>query len=140
MPKVKIKHKHSKDGKNKILLLQILAENHIYATRIPTTFDGFIVLTRTDEDIEKILSKELSIKLKSKSFLPVIPPELKAKRTVIMTRLDDYIYKNTLDVLTEELIANNEWISEDDIEEIYKFPRSNTMKVTFQQMAHAKKA
>ena len=79
MGRVKIKHKNAKEKRYKGELLQILALQHIYATKIIQTNDGFVVLTRTDDDSDKILSKEISKKLKDKNYEPVTPQELKAK-------------------------------------------------------------
>lgn len=140
MTRVKIKFKQPNEGIHRITLLQTLSSHNIYATRIITTKDGYIVLTRTDEDTEHLLSKDVSTQLKSKGFTPVTPPELKAKRTTIITRLDNHIYNNTPEDIKNEIINQNSWLSEDDIEEIYKFPNSNTIKIIFLQTSAAKKA
>ena len=140
MARVKIKHKNAKDRKTKSQLLQTLALQHIYVTRIIELHDGLVVLTKTNEDTDKILSKEVSKELKKKNFDPITPPEIKAKRSVILTRLDDYIYKNTKEDLRQELIANNLWIQDEDIEEVFKFPNSNTVKIIFTQASTAKVA
>ena len=140
MGRVKIKHKKAKEKRYKGELLQILALQHIYATKIIQTNDGFVVLTRTDDDSDKILSKEISKQLKDKNYEPVTPQELKAKRSILLTRLDDYIYQNSEDDIRHEITQQNEWIKMDDIEGLYKFPKSNTIKITFHQINTAKNA
>lgn len=140
MTRVKIKFKNPQEGRLKRVLLQTLSESNIYATRIITTSDGYVVLTKTDEDLHKILAQEVISEFKQHDFNPITPPEFKAKGSVILQRLDDYIYNNTVEDITTELADQNEWIGEEDIEEVYKSPRSNTLKITFQQINTAKKA
>ena len=82
MARVKLKCDNTNHEK-KILLLKILAENLIYATRIITVQDGFVVLTRSDEDMDKIFQGKTNEELANNSYKPVLPPELKAKRTVL---------------------------------------------------------
>ncbi|MPC38950.1 hypothetical protein E2C01_032468 [Portunus trituberculatus] len=104
---VKKKHKNTKDGTTKTDILQFLALHHVYATRTITTTDGYVMLTRTDDDTDKILLKDITRQLKTKGFEPHIPPEMKAKRSIIMPRLDDFIYQNTKEEIREELVHNN---------------------------------
>lgn len=132
MGKIKIKIKNPTE-ENKIKLLRILSCNYIYATRILTTYERFTVLTNTDAELDKIVSKELTRELKKENFNPVTPPELKATRTVIPTRLDDYIYRQNETDIKEELTNHNHWINQEDITEIFKFPNSKTFKITFDQ-------
>lgn len=140
MARVKIKFKHNNDPRHRQLLLQTLSERNIYATRIITISDGYIVLTRTDDDVDLLLSPEMTAALQAKGFSPLTPPEQKAKRTVILTRLDEYIYRNDEDTLKDEMIDNNTWIEEGDIAEVFRFPNSPTVKVTFSNSTKAKQA
>ena len=71
-------------------------------------------------------------------FLPVMPPELRAKKSVIITRVDDVIYEHDSLAIGEELVAKNLWIGE-EIESVYKFPNTSTLKLTFSHTAVAKK-
>ncbi|MPC56148.1 hypothetical protein E2C01_050101 [Portunus trituberculatus] len=140
MARVKIKFKQPNEGPSKIKLLEILSSKCIYATTIIVIRDGYIVLTRNDEDTENILSKDVANQLRTKGYNHITPPEIKAKRTVIVSRLDSHIYQNDTEAIEREVSDNNDWITDEDIEEIYKFPNSNTIKITFAQTAHAKKA
>lgn len=87
MARVKIKFKQPNERPYKIKLLEILSSNCIYVTRIMVIRDGYIVLTRNDEGTENILSKDVANQLRTKGYNPITPPEMKAKRTVIVTRL-----------------------------------------------------
>lgn len=139
MARVKIKCQNSKDKDKKIALLQILSLNQVYATRVISMPDGFVVLTNTDNDLDTIFRRDVKNSLNESHFTPIVPPELKAKMTVIRVRVDDYIYGNNTDEIKEELIRENNWIAEDDMEETFKFPKSNTIKITFQQTTTTEK-
>ncbi len=52
--------------------------------------------------------------------------------------MDDVIYEWGTDEIIEELQSKNEWIG-DEIDSIYKFPTSNTIKITFRSTQLAKK-
>ncbi len=94
MARVKIKSEDTTQS-NRIILLRILSANIIYATRIITVQDGFIVLTRSDEEVDKIFQQKTQQELTNNRFLPILPPELKAKRTVLIFNTDEYIYNHT---------------------------------------------
>ena len=67
-----------------------------------------------------------------------MPPELKRKKSIIITRVDDIIYDRSIDEIADELANENTLIGE-EIDSIYKFPSSNTIKVTFNSTVIAKK-
>ena len=115
MARVKIKVKNSQEGQNKIQLLRILSQNQVYATKIITLPDGYVVLTKSDDDLDIIFSKDIKAILTEANFSPLVPPELKAKRSVILFRVDDHIYNNSAEEIKGELINENTWIR-DDIE------------------------
>lgn len=100
----------------------------IYATRILTLLESCTVPTNTDADLDKIVSRELTRELRNDNFNPVTPPELKAKRSVILTKLDEHIYGQNENDIKEELAHHNTWITKEDISEIYKYPNSITLR------------
>ncbi len=102
MPRVKIKHPDTSQER-RLLLLRTLSENIIYATRIINAQDGFIVLTRSDEEIDKIFQEKVFQELKKNNFQAVLPPELKAKRTILTFNTDDFIFHHK--EIEEELLA-----------------------------------
>ncbi|RUM28021.1 MAG: hypothetical protein DSY42_09145 [Aquifex sp.] len=67
-----------------------------------------------------------------------MPPELKVKKSVILPRVDDIIYEKHIIDIGEELQKQNPWIGE-EIVDIYKFPKSPTLKITFSQTTLALK-
>ncbi len=52
--------------------------------------------------------------------------------------MDDVIYERSLDDVGEEITKINSWIR-DELESVFKFPKSNTIKLTFTQTQLAKK-
>ncbi|ORD93408.1 hypothetical protein ECANGB1_2305 [Enterospora canceri] len=138
MPRVRIKHPDP-NGAAKIHLLRILSEHLIYATKIIPVNDGFIVLTGTDEEIDKIFNTNLQRSLNDQNFNPIVPPELRAKRTIVIFNVDEYIYNQPTKEIEDELIGENSWL-QDGIESIFKVPRTKIMKICLNQTAAAKKA
>lgn len=51
MEKIKIKINNANEQK-KLKLLEILSSNEIYATKIITVSDGFIVLTASEQELD----------------------------------------------------------------------------------------
>ena len=123
MTRVKIKHP-SPSQHLRIKLLQILSQNLIYATKIITLNDGFVVLTRNDEDLDKIFQGTCQDEIKKANFTPTLPPEIRARRTIIILNVYDTIKDHTEKEIEEELIKENNWIIK-GIDNIFKFPKSN---------------
>ena len=138
MPRVRIKHPDP-SGSNKLRLLAILSERLIYATRIIQTQDSFIVLTRTDEDADKIFTTSTTDLFVEQQFLPVLPPEIRAKRTVVLLNVDEHIYNKPEKEITDELLSVNSFLSE-GINNIFKIPKSRIIKITLNSSTAAKKA
>lgn len=138
MARVKIKTANSKDPRRKSKLLEILSTNNIYVTRIITVNDGFVVLTDSDSDMDRIFNNKTDKELKEKDFQPQIPPQLKANRSIKAFRVDSYIYNHTEDAIIQELTEKNEWVG--NITQLYKFPNSNILKITFDESSKALKA
>lgn len=65
-----------------------------------------------------------------------MPPDLKVKKSIIITRVDEHIYERGEEII-DELFIHIAWIG-DEIQSVYKFPNSPTLKVTFTQAAYAK--
>lgn len=138
MARLKIKSANSKDPQRKRELLSILSTNEIYVTRIITTNDGFVILTFNEEESDKVFKADTIQQLQSKQFNPITPPQLKANRSVLLFRVENFIFSHSESEIKEEIINHNDWV--EDITQIYKFPNSNTLKITFQETAKAQKA
>ncbi len=107
-----------------------MCSNDVYITRIFTANDGFTVLALNEENDDKIFTRVVKSRLEEDGFSPLMPAELKVRKSVILTRVDDEIYgKDEVDT-EEELRVKNIWI-QDELDLVYKFPNSNTIKLIF---------
>lgn len=137
MARLKIKSPNSKDLGKKTELQGLLSSNVIYVTRIITTNGGFVILTYSEEEMDKIFNNT-DKQLQEKQVFLIIPPQLKANRLVLIFRVNNYIFTHSENEIKEEILEHNKWI--DEISQIYKFPNSNTLKITFNESAKAIKA
>ena len=137
MGRIRIKHDNP-TSQGQLKLLQILATQQIYVTKIITTKDGYITLTKNDEDQDSIFKGQCLQELKANDFQPILPPDLRAKRTILIFNIDDTIFKHEEEEIKDELIIKNTWIEE--ITHIFKFPKHNIVKICFSETATAKKA
>ena len=138
MARVKIKHLE-KTREKKSALLNILSQHGIYATNVIPTNDGFVVLNSNDDEMDKIFTDACMKELDAGGFTPILPPEMKAKRTVLLFNVDEEIMKQTTDEIEGEIYRCNAW-APDSIHTIFKFPRNPILKITYKQTAPANKS
>lgn len=91
MTRERIRSNNPKDPRRKVSLLGLLSENEIYVNRIFLTNDGFNIYTLNDGDLDRLFNGTTDKYLESKGFFPVIPPELKANRSVILFSVDSHM-------------------------------------------------
>ena len=139
MARLKIKSRNPKEHTRKTALLEILAKNDIFINKLLPINDGFIALTCTDNDLDKIFERTVTQELEEKDFYPQIPLELRAKRSIIIFNADLFIYSNSEEDIKDEIMTKNEWANE-QIDSIFTFPNSNNLKITFAQSVLATKA
>ena len=137
MPRVKIKSPTPKDPGRLNLLLQILSLNNIYATRIINTSDGFAVVTDDEKDLDKIFDGTTDRNLEDEDFEPLVPPEHRANRSVLVFKIDDHIYQQDEDDITTEILTQNDWIR--GITYTEKFKKGRGLKITFSDTTTCKK-
>ncbi len=104
----RIKIKSSKNGRDqKLKLLEILCKKDIEICKIITTHYA-----------DCIFKQDTRQELTSHDFSPVLPPELKAKKSVIIPRVDVIYKKNTVDT-GEEIVRQTSWIGgTEEIEDV----------------------
>ena len=91
---------------------------------------------------EKLMSSEATKALEKEGFQPVIPPEIKAKRSIICQQVDSYLMNKSTNDIADEIENHQAWAK---VESIHKFPikqfdRSGTLKITFEDAQMAAKA
>ncbi len=139
MARIKIKCRTPDDRDKKLKLIEILSRKDIEISRIFNTNDEFVVLTLNEHNADNIFDTDTKHEFTHNDFTPIMPPDLKARKNVIIPRVDDLIYEKNVVDIGEEIIKENDWIKEDEIENIYKFPSSLTIKITFTLILIAKK-
>ena len=65
-------------------------------------------------------------------FIPQVPPEIKAGRSVILKDLDTYLYDHCSDEIIGEIHQHNDWAK---LSEVFKFPNSRSIKLVFTHSA-----
>ncbi len=131
---MKIKSPNSKDQRRKHKLLEILSKNAIYAAKTITVTDGFVVLTRSESEQDRIFSNKTDNELK-KNFVPQISLELKAKRSVFTFEVENDMFSNEEDIIKDEIEQQNYWVGQ--IQQMQKFPSKIIIKLTFDETSKA---
>lgn len=138
MARIKLKTRNkTKDGQDK--LLQILANHDVYATSIVEARDGLTITLHRNEEVDTVFTPESLTTLTNNGFQAVLPPDIKAKRTVLLFGCPNEITRHSEEELENEIQRVNSY-TEDMIEEIYKFPNRPIIKVLFKQAHIAQKA
>ena len=82
--------------------------------------------------------KTPKVTLLKKTSFPLMPPELRAKKSVIIPGVEDVIWEYNDEGIMAEIETRNTWIR-DELESVYKFPNTQTLKLTFTQTSYPKK-
>lgn len=107
-------------------------------TRIFKTNEGFKAICRDEHDADKILSKNARDELENIGLQVLIPPELKAKRSIFIKQLDQIIGAKSAEAIKEEIESQNDWIK---IEEVVKLKNyTHILKLRLEETSMAEKA
>ena len=137
MGRVRFKVSHPGDLGVRRRLLDKLSALGIKITRIIPAREAVIVLTATENDADAIFQDDVPDRLSAEGFTPLIPPELRAQRSVICSGLDDLVYDHTAEEIASEVTRQHTWA---EAESVFKFPRSHTAKIIFKDVEMAKTA
>ncbi|KAK4328010.1 hypothetical protein Pmani_001484 [Petrolisthes manimaculis] len=143
MARIKIKHKlDPNDRRTKQKLLEALANTNINICNLISTHDGGIVaVTANDNDADTLLNYNNVQQLNKAGFDPMLPPEVKSRRTVICQRVDELIYEHSKNDIEDEIQTKNDWAK---VKNAFKFPRTDrnqyTIKIEFEDASMAAKA
>ncbi|KAG7157111.1 hypothetical protein Hamer_G025200, partial [Homarus americanus] len=101
--------------------------------------NSFIALFLTENDVDLLLSSESTRKLKSAKFEVVVPPQLQARKSIVVKRLDKVITEEASEQqLVSDIEHRTQWAK---VEEVVKLPRLPSMlKIRFTEIAMAQKA
>ena len=80
------------------------------------------MLCNTSDDLDILFSSGCISELKAVGCKPILPPDLKAKRSLILRRCDDQILLNqTEEDIKSEIEKQNDWVK---VQEIFKYNSS----------------
>ena len=135
--KVKIKFKTNSDVLTRRNLLEILNNHRVKVCGLFQKHNEFVILCDCAEEAELIFSQECYASLNAVNCTPLLPPELKANRSVIIHNVDGDILSNDENSIKSELERCNSWCK---INEVIKFNSGKGMKIVFQTSLIAHKS
>lgn len=138
MARVKIKAK-TRNLEEKRKLLEILASHHVYAINISEGRDGYTIFTSKQEEMDIVFEEKCQLQLRAAEFTTILPPDIKAKRSLILFNCNEEITRHTTQEIETEIQRANTY-TENMIENIFKFPNQPMLKITFKQTSVAGKA
>ena len=104
MARIKIKCRNPNDREKKLKLIEILCKKDIEISRIFSTNDGFAVLTLNEQHADNIFATDTKNELTENDFTPIMPPDLRARKSVIIPRVDELIYERNVADIGQEII------------------------------------
>ena len=124
------------DTKNE--LCSTIYNEGIKFSRIIPTSDTFVVVCLSEEQVDKLIAETTVNKLKEKAFEVIVPPHLKARKTVFIRRLDKDLTALPTEILKQDIEHRNVWAT---VEEVVNFPNMPSMlKIRFSDIRMARKA
>lgn len=119
------------------LLTKTLSNNSIKFSKLLETKKGDIIVFCNDQkDDDAMFSDRCVQSLVTIDYKPVLPVDLQAKRSVLAHRLDTEVYSYSEQTIITEINDRNEWA---DVGEIFKIPRSSSIKIIFKTQDMAEK-
>ena len=93
-----------------------------------------LVFCNSYDQLDKLFSSDCISALKAIGCFPKIPPQLKARRTVIIRSVDEFIYeKDENEILAEVKLKNSSL----NAVEVFKFSKGRNIKITFDNQTMA---
>jgi len=135
MPKIILKWRLSDSAApSKAILLRVLHDNQVNVSSLRLLNNSYHVHCNNDHDSDRLFSETCVAALLSVGCEPILPPEVRAKRTVLLRNLDDLVHEHECNDIREAIDKANDNF---DVADIYKFPASKMLKITFktQEMA-----
>lgn len=115
-----------------------LFEHGVKFSRLIEDNEAYIVVCHSDDDVDLSISTEIINKLKKDNFEVVVPPPLRARKSIIIRRLDHEITAFGNDEIKAEIEDKNIWAKVDEVVKMKNI--AHMMKVRFRDIAMARKA
>jgi len=113
---------------HRLSLLQLLRNLDLQPTNIIPRDNSFLVIFKHNFNQDVLFSQHSLAKLKEIDCSLAEPPNLRARRTILVFRVDPYVYGEDLEDIARDIESSN---AHSKIEEIIKFPNSRTLKIIF---------
>lgn len=107
-------------------------------TKIITTNDSFIAVCLNDDDVNKLISATGLETLKKHKFEVIVPPHLRAKKTIVLKGLDKEITALNEEEILRDIENRNDWAKVEEIIKMKNIPYM--LKIRFKDISMAKKA
>lgn len=139
MTKAKIKQPNPHATETKAALLCLLAKHDVYCNRAIPVRDGFLTILSEANDTDNLFKQATIKDLADEQFIPILPPEIKVRRTVHLFGVDSHLLQHSSAEIQEEIERLNEY-TEKNIDSIFKFPNNAPIiKITFLETLTAQK-
>lgn len=107
-------------------------------SRIIEANEAYIVVCLEDDDVDKTISTRVNDELKDTCFDVVVPPPLRAKKSIIVRRLDQEVTSYSIDEIKQDIEERNIWAKTDEVVKMRNI--SVMLKIRFKDTAMARKA
>ena len=132
----KVKIRSISDSNKCDSIIDCLTRFKVQFSKILLTDAGFyIVFCNSNNDADMLLSRECNNALRNLDCTPSIPPELAAKKCLIVKSVDQSLVQRSDSEIIEEIESRNTVT----VTDFFKFPNSNTIKITFETKEMADK-
>lgn len=108
-------------------IMKLLSNFEIRPLKLVPCSGGYIAHINDIDECEKLLSEPVVEALQAVSCVPVTPPQIRAKRTIVLHAVDGHILRDTTnEQLLESLSETNAWLK---IDSVFKFKNGNSFKI-----------
>ncbi|KAG7166460.1 hypothetical protein Hamer_G005567 [Homarus americanus] len=100
------------------------------------------MLMLEDQDLDNLLSQSCITSLREEHYDPILPPALKAKRTILCFQTDEYVHEKSVVEIKAEIEKENAW-TKNRVDYVKKFNSKKgkcIIKIQFTSAEVAEKA
>ena len=133
---IKIKTTRPINGGTKRQVLSELFRLNVKCAGLTIKEHCLLFKSRSDEDTDLLFSENVLTSLSNIGCQPVLPPQLKAKRCVLLRNVDQLIYDHEPEEIATEIERQNTWAK---VNNIHKIPAPPTIKIEFAKQEQATK-
>ena len=98
---------------------KILFQSNVDIRHVYSTATGFSVIADNPSEVEKLISSSMVTKLAEIKLKPLPPPELLARRTVVVRGVDELVGSHSAESIKEEISRNDSGVM---VKSVIKIP------------------